>query len=132
MDCASARARVVLPIPGTSSMSRCPSHSSDTTASSTTERLPTSTRSTLRHSRSATDWTTAGIGVTLSVRGFDLRYVPIAVSRLGAVCCPLWPDDDPGMSFEARCPQCVFLTSQVGRPTPCLLHVSLVEADQVP
>ena len=34
------------------------------------------------------------------------------------------------MSFEARCPQCVFLTHQVGQPTPCLLHVALVEADE--
>jgi hypothetical protein len=29
------------------------------------------------------------------------------------------------MSFEARCPQCVFLSRQLGQPTPCLLHVSL-------
>jgi hypothetical protein len=29
------------------------------------------------------------------------------------------------MSFEARCPQCVFVTQQLGRSTPCLLHVSL-------
>jgi hypothetical protein len=29
------------------------------------------------------------------------------------------------MSFEARCPQCVFVTQQLGQPTPCLLHVSL-------
>ena len=29
------------------------------------------------------------------------------------------------MSFEARCPQCLFVTHQLGRPTPCLLHVSL-------
>ena len=29
------------------------------------------------------------------------------------------------MSFEARCPQCLFLSRQLGQPTPCLLHVSL-------
>ncbi len=29
------------------------------------------------------------------------------------------------MSIEGRCPQCLFLTNQLGRPTPCLLHVSL-------
>jgi len=29
------------------------------------------------------------------------------------------------MSFEARCPQCLFVSSQLGQPTPCLLHVSL-------
>jgi hypothetical protein len=29
------------------------------------------------------------------------------------------------MSFESRCPQCLFVTRQLGRPTPCLLHVSL-------
>lgn len=32
------------------------------------------------------------------------------------------------MSFEARCPQCLFLSRQLGRTTPCLLHVSLVNA----
>lgn len=30
------------------------------------------------------------------------------------------------MSFEARCPQCQFLTKQTGQATPCLLHVSVV------
>src|SRR6266567_1882625 len=30
------------------------------------------------------------------------------------------------MSHEARCPQCVFVSRQLGAPTPCLLHVSLV------
>jgi hypothetical protein len=29
------------------------------------------------------------------------------------------------MSYEARCPQCLFVSSQLGQPTPCLLHVSL-------
>jgi hypothetical protein len=29
------------------------------------------------------------------------------------------------MSFEPRCPQCIFVSRQLGRPTPCLLHVSL-------
>ena len=28
------------------------------------------------------------------------------------------------MSFEARCPQCLFVSRQLGQPTPCLLHVS--------
>ena len=32
------------------------------------------------------------------------------------------------MSFEARCPQCLFVTRQLGTPTPCLLHVSLAHA----
>jgi hypothetical protein len=35
------------------------------------------------------------------------------------------------MSFEARCPQCLFVSRQLGQPTPCLLHVSLAyELDQ--
>jgi hypothetical protein len=29
------------------------------------------------------------------------------------------------MSFEARCPQCVFVSRQIGQSTPCLLHVEL-------
>jgi hypothetical protein len=29
------------------------------------------------------------------------------------------------MSFEARCPQCWFLSRELGQPTPCLLHVAL-------
>lgn len=29
------------------------------------------------------------------------------------------------MPFEARCPQCLFVSRQLGQPTPCLLHVSL-------
>jgi hypothetical protein len=29
------------------------------------------------------------------------------------------------MSHEARCPQCVFVSHQLGQPTACLLHVSL-------
>ena len=41
------------------------------------------------------------------------------------------------MSFEARCPQCLFVSRQLGQPTPCLLHVSLAfeaepEALEVP
>jgi hypothetical protein len=35
------------------------------------------------------------------------------------------------MSFEARCPQCLFLTRQLGQPTPCLLHVSLTAENDV-
>jgi hypothetical protein len=35
------------------------------------------------------------------------------------------------MSFEAQCPQCMFVSRQLMRPTPCLLHVSPgVEAEQ--
>jgi hypothetical protein len=29
------------------------------------------------------------------------------------------------MFFEARCPQCLFVSRQLGQPTPCLLHVTL-------
>jgi hypothetical protein len=29
------------------------------------------------------------------------------------------------MSFLARCPQCVFVTRQIGQFTPCLLHVDV-------
>jgi hypothetical protein len=29
------------------------------------------------------------------------------------------------MSYETRCPQCLFVTQQLGQSTPCLLHVSL-------
>jgi hypothetical protein len=39
------------------------------------------------------------------------------------------------MSFEARCPQCLFVSRQLGQPTPCLLHVQLIpslEADAPP
>jgi hypothetical protein len=35
------------------------------------------------------------------------------------------------MFSEARCPQCMFVSRQLGQPTPCLLHVSLV-SDPVP
>jgi hypothetical protein len=34
------------------------------------------------------------------------------------------------MSFEARCPQCLFVTQQLGQSTPCLLHVSLLTAPE--
>jgi hypothetical protein len=37
------------------------------------------------------------------------------------------------MSPEARCPQCAFVSSQLGHPTPCLLHVRLedgVDSDE--
>src|SRR5690348_22887 len=30
------------------------------------------------------------------------------------------------MSLEPRCPQCLFVSRELGQPTPCLLHVSLV------
>jgi hypothetical protein len=29
------------------------------------------------------------------------------------------------MSFEARCPQCLFISGQLGKRTPCLLHLSV-------
>jgi hypothetical protein len=29
------------------------------------------------------------------------------------------------MSFETRCPQCVFVSKQLGQSTPCLLHVAM-------
>src|SRR6476619_259539 len=29
------------------------------------------------------------------------------------------------MSFEVRCPQCLFVSQQLGRSIPCLLHVSM-------
>src|ERR1700674_1003736 len=36
------------------------------------------------------------------------------------------------MSFEAQCPQCMFVSRQLMQPTPCLLHVSQdSEAEQV-
>src|SRR5712691_1267510 len=46
-------ASIVLPIPGTSSMSTCPSHNSATSSRSMTSRLPTMTCSILRAARSA-------------------------------------------------------------------------------
>jgi hypothetical protein len=33
--------------------------------------------------------------------------------------------DSWGMSLDHRCPQCAFVSRQLGQPTPCLLHVSL-------
>ena len=32
------------------------------------------------------------------------------------------------MSYEAECPQCLFVTRQLGHPTPCSLHLSLERA----
>ena len=29
------------------------------------------------------------------------------------------------MSFQAQCPQCLFVSRQLGQPIPCLLHVTL-------
>jgi hypothetical protein len=34
------------------------------------------------------------------------------------------------MSFEPRCPQCLFVSRELGQPTPCLLHVSLVPIER--
>jgi|SRR5579864_3619977 len=36
------------------------------------------------------------------------------------------------MPIEARCPQCLFLSHQLGQPTPCLLHVSLPAEEPEP
>lgn len=36
------------------------------------------------------------------------------------------------MPIEARCPQCLFLSHQLGQPTPCLLHVSLPAVEPEP
>jgi len=36
------------------------------------------------------------------------------------------------MSIEARCPQCMFISSQLGERTPCLLHVSVSFGSQAP
>jgi len=47
-DFANARASIVLPTPGTSSMSRCPSASSTVSAVCTASRLPSITVSILR------------------------------------------------------------------------------------
>jgi len=61
----------------------------------------------------------------LASQGLALRqYVPPPLSRLCAVGRTLAWDDDWSMSFEARCPQCVFVTQQLGESTPCLLHVA--------
>ncbi len=53
MDLASALASIVLPTPGTSSMSRCPSASSTVSESRTTSGLPSITLSTDLRTRSA-------------------------------------------------------------------------------
>jgi hypothetical protein len=36
------------------------------------------------------------------------------------------------MAFEVRCPQCLFVSQQLGEPTPCLLHVSTVSEAATP
>jgi hypothetical protein len=36
------------------------------------------------------------------------------------------------MSFDARCPQCVFVSRPIGQSTPCLLHVSLTVSSERP
>jgi hypothetical protein len=35
------------------------------------------------------------------------------------------------MSFEAQCPQCIFVSRQLMKPTRCLLHVSEFQAEQL-
>src|SRR3979490_1673630 len=35
------------------------------------------------------------------------------------------------MSFEARCPQCLFISSQLGKRMACLLHLSVALEPQV-
>ena len=60
-----ALASTVLPVPGTSSISRWPWHSSATRASRTSSCLPTMTRSTLAMTRSPDSWMVIGTRVLL-------------------------------------------------------------------
>ena len=59
-----ARASMVLPTPGTSSINRCPSHSRASSVICTSRRLPMITFSTLSQMRSATSLTMATSGMT--------------------------------------------------------------------
>jgi hypothetical protein len=36
------------------------------------------------------------------------------------------------MSFQAQCPQCLFVSRQLGQPIPCLLHVTLAASAELP
>ena len=65
---ASARASMVLPVPGTSSMRICPRLSTAIRASSISVRLPTITRSTLAMIRDATAESSSDIGASLKLR----------------------------------------------------------------
>jgi len=78
-EAATARASMVLPVPGTSSRRTCPSHSSATISSSMVARLPTMTRSTLSMTVSAKRWT---------CRGFILTPRPLIVPDLMGSCKP--------------------------------------------
>src|SRR5438445_4430813 len=71
-------ASIVLPMPGTSSMSTCPSHNNATSSRSITSRLPTMTCSMLRAARSAI----ARIGST-SIIASDLVGEAIAHATFG-------------------------------------------------
>jgi hypothetical protein len=35
------------------------------------------------------------------------------------------------MSFQAQCPQCLFVSRQLGQPIPCLLHVTLAASAEL-
>ena len=68
-----ALARTVLPVPGTSSMSRCPRHSSATSARRTSWCLPTITRSTLARTLSPVSWIFV-MGLRLPSRGICVAW----------------------------------------------------------
>src|SRR5260370_16863212 len=72
-----------------------------------------------------TPWVAPPTSPSGSPLGSQFKYVPPPLIRLRAVGCTHHRDDDLGMSFEARCPQCLFVTQHLGQSTPCLLHVSL-------
>src|SRR5437868_438409 len=90
---ASDLASIVLPVPGTSSISTCPSHSSATSSKSMTSRLPTITRSILSPARSANP----RIGSTSSTSGAQVGEAvadaPLGedVARIGGVVLQLLP-----------------------------------------
>ena len=114
-------------------------------------RLPTMCRSTLSHSRSATDLTSdAATGIDPAIFLVALVRSPITLRATSpaAMCVPsprgaesVLPfastetfaaearrgaDDDRGMSLDRRCPQCAFVSRQLGQATPCPPpHVSL-------
>ena len=90
-----ALASMVLPVPGTSSMSRCPRHMSATSASRTSWCLPTMTRSTLAMTLSPTCWMLL-IGLPSVVR-------PRRGLREPGVCrCPDRPYGDGGQRELGR------------------------------
>ena len=68
-----ALARTVLPVPGTSSMSRCPRHSNATSARRTSWCFPTITRSTLARTLSPVSWIFV-MGLRLPSRGMCVAW----------------------------------------------------------